>query len=125
MITGVLNFDLSSCFETIDHKILGQKLEFYGVKGPELKLFKSYLSNWQQFVEIDTFRSRLVKNLPTSCIQGSKLSRILYTIYTSEVPLVPKIMKNGTLFQNLTGLELPKLGQPKHETNTYIAKAQT
>ena len=42
MITGVLNFDLSSCFETIDHKILGQKLEFDGVKGPELKLLKSY-----------------------------------------------------------------------------------
>ena len=30
MITGVLNFDLSSCFETIDHK--GQKLNFMGLR---------------------------------------------------------------------------------------------
>ena len=76
MITGVLSCDLSSAFDLIDHSIPCKKLDFYGVKGPELKLFRSYLSNWQQFVEIDTFRSNTVKNLPfrglnylDSCIQ--------------------------------------------------------
>ena len=62
VITGILSVDLSSCFETIDHKILAKKLEFYGVRGMELKLLKSYLDNWHQFVEVDTFRSNTVKN---------------------------------------------------------------
>ena len=99
MITGVLSCDLSSAFDLIDHCILSQKLEFYGVKGPELKLLKSYLSNWQQFVEIDTFRSNTVKKLPCSCIQGSKLSGLLYTIYTCEIPLIQKIMKDPALYR--------------------------
>ena len=120
MITGVLNCDLSSAFDLIDHKILGQKLKYYGIKGPELKLFESYLSNWQQFVEIDTFRSNIVKNLPCSCIQGSKLSGLLFTIYTCEIPLVQKIMKDPILYKAMTGTEPPNFKIPKHETDTYV-----
>ena len=120
MITGVLSCDLSSAFDLIDHSILSKKLEFYGVKGPELKLLESYLSNWQQFVEIDTFRSNLVKNLPCSCIQGSKLSGLLYTIYTLEIPLVQKIMTDPILYKAITGIDTPKIKVPKHDVDTFV-----
>ena len=120
LITGVLSCDISRAFETCCHKILCQKLQFFGIRGQELKLLKSYLSNWYQFVEVDTFRSKTIKSLPFGCIQGSKLSGFLFTVYTLELPLVQKILKDPIFYQKMTGMEPPKFKLPKHELNTFV-----
>ena len=85
-IVGVVITDMSKAFDTIDHFTLLTKMEYYGIRGPSLEIFKSYLTNRKQFVEIDTKRSRLRKSLDCSVIQGSKLSGLLYTLYTNEIP---------------------------------------
>ena len=51
----VLSFflDLKKAFDTIDHQILLQKLERYGIRGNCLKWFQSYLANRYQKVEMN------------------------------------------------------------------------
>ena len=49
--------DSPKAFDTIDHNMLISKLEHYGVRGTALRLFKSYLSNRQQYVEFNGISS--------------------------------------------------------------------
>ncbi len=52
--------DLSKAFDTLDHKILHDKFEHYGVSGILLRLIESYLTNQKQYVEIDGSNSDML-----------------------------------------------------------------
>ena len=62
--------DLSKAFDTLDHTILLQKLNHYGIDGKALQLCESDLTNRTQYVEINGVKSGA---LPiTTCVpQGS------------------------------------------------------
>ncbi len=49
--------DLSKAFDMLDHAILLHKLDYYGIKDNELKLFNRYLTNHKQFVDIEGIKS--------------------------------------------------------------------
>ena len=52
--------DLSKEFDTINHTILLDKLPIYGIRGLSNDWFKSYLSNCNQYVQIDNTRSNIL-----------------------------------------------------------------
>ena len=86
--------DLSAAYDTVNHKILLKKLEYYGITGKEFDLFRSYLKNRKQYADISTKKSSMIDCLHCGVVQGSKLSCLLYTIYTNEVPILQNILTN-------------------------------
>ena len=78
----LLILDLSVAFDTVDHKILLQRLSCrFGINGKALRWFKSYLKNRKQVVNVKGATS-CSKDLRCGVLKGSVLGPILYVLYT-------------------------------------------
>ena len=62
--TLVVFIDLSKPFDTVDHNILIDKLNLYGIKNNSLKWFSSYLPNRKQFIQAGAIKT---SNLDVIC----------------------------------------------------------
>ena len=79
-------------YDTVDKKILADKMEYYGIKDNELSIVKSFLRERSKIVEINKKRSPFKKSNACSVIQGSKLSSFLYIQYTNKIPLLRNML---------------------------------
>ena len=84
-VVGILAFDLSSAFDTVDKEQLLPKLRALGVGGAALDWFASYLSDGRQCVEWNGSRSDL-KMVKFGVRQGSILGPLLYLILVADMP---------------------------------------
>ncbi len=76
--------DLSEAFDTLDHKILLEKLKYYGIIGVAYRLMESYITNRKQYVDIDDVQSEML-TLTTGVPQGSILGPILFFMSLNDI----------------------------------------
>ena len=81
--------DLSKAFDTLDHHLLLQKMEKYGIRGLTLDWFKSYLSNRTILAKITDQSNRIYysKQHPITygTAQSSCLGPLLFIIFCNDI----------------------------------------
>ena len=80
-----LHVDIRKAFDTVNHKILLDKLNHYGIRDEELSFFSSYLHRHTQCCSVNEHKSTF-SEITCGVPQGSILGPLLFIIYMNDLP---------------------------------------
>jgi hypothetical protein len=114
-VGGIL-CDLQKAFNCVNHNILLEKPEFYGVVGKFKTLTESYLTGRYQRVALGNITSNweVIKcGLP----QGSILGPLFFLIYINDLPKIINKDNNMVLFVDDTSIIITDTNKPAFNIN--------
>ena len=83
-IADIITIDESAAFNSVEHQLLLDKLQIYGLEDSALNWLRSYLYYRTQYVTIGGQNSSM-KNVKRGVPQGSVLGPILFSIFTNKL----------------------------------------
>ena len=86
--------DLKKAFDTVNHEILLEKLEAYGIRELAGNWFRSYLEGRQQYCKLNCYESR-TKTVTCGIPQGSCLGPLPFIVYLNDFEKCLKASKAG------------------------------
>ena len=84
LVTGVLLWDLSAAFDTLDCEGMCVKLGLFGVQPRSIRWVKSFLTGRSQRIRIGSKVSS-PKQVPTGVPQGGVLSPLIFVLFVSDL----------------------------------------
>jgi hypothetical protein len=122
LIVGGIFCYLENAFDCVNHDILLNKLEYYGIVGVFNKLIKSYLNNRYQKVIVDNSRtynstSSVWEIIKYGVPRGSILGPLFFLMYVNNLPNVITNNANIILYAHDTSIITPNMSFLELGTN--------
>jgi hypothetical protein len=108
LIVGRVSCDLQKAFDCVNHKILLDKLEFYGTEGKYKTLIESYLTGRHQRIALgnitDGNNSSQWEVMKCGVPQGSILGPLFFLCYINDLPKIINKDNNMVPFADDTNI---------------------